>query len=50
MGARILRQVPFLAPHLPIVELHHERLLAAMPSPHDMPEPAPARLLGSQVV
>jgi HD-GYP domain-containing protein (c-di-GMP phosphodiesterase class II) len=24
-GARILRQVPFLAPHLPIVELHHER-------------------------
>jgi putative nucleotidyltransferase with HDIG domain len=25
LGARILRQVPFLAPHLPIVELHHER-------------------------
>jgi putative nucleotidyltransferase with HDIG domain len=25
MGARILRNVPFLAPHLPIVELHHER-------------------------
>ncbi|HXW04820.1 MAG TPA: HD-GYP domain-containing protein [Vicinamibacterales bacterium] len=25
MGARILRSVPFLAPHLPIVELHHER-------------------------
>jgi HD-GYP domain-containing protein (c-di-GMP phosphodiesterase class II) len=25
MGARILRTVPFLAPHLPIVELHHER-------------------------
>jgi putative nucleotidyltransferase with HDIG domain len=24
LGARILRQVPFLAPHLPIVELHHE--------------------------
>jgi putative nucleotidyltransferase with HDIG domain len=24
-GARILRSVPFLAPHLPIVELHHER-------------------------
>ncbi len=24
-GARILRQVPFLAPHIPIVELHHER-------------------------
>jgi putative nucleotidyltransferase with HDIG domain len=24
-GARILRTVPFLAPHLPIVELHHER-------------------------
>jgi HD-GYP domain-containing protein (c-di-GMP phosphodiesterase class II) len=25
LGARILRAVPFLAPHLPIVELHHER-------------------------
>jgi putative nucleotidyltransferase with HDIG domain len=25
IGARILRQVPFLAPHIPIVELHHER-------------------------
>jgi HD-GYP domain-containing protein (c-di-GMP phosphodiesterase class II) len=25
LGARILRQVSFLAPHLPIVELHHER-------------------------
>ena len=25
LGARILRQVPFLAPHLPIVELHHEQ-------------------------
>ena len=25
LGARILRPVPFLAPHLPIVELHHER-------------------------
>ncbi|HEY7501228.1 MAG TPA: HD domain-containing phosphohydrolase [Vicinamibacterales bacterium] len=25
MGARILRSVPFLAPHIPIVELHHER-------------------------
>jgi putative nucleotidyltransferase with HDIG domain len=25
LGARILRQVPFLTPHLPIVELHHER-------------------------
>jgi putative nucleotidyltransferase with HDIG domain len=25
IGARILRSVPFLAPHLPIVELHHER-------------------------
>ena len=25
VGARILRQVPFLAPHIPIVELHHER-------------------------
>jgi HD-GYP domain-containing protein (c-di-GMP phosphodiesterase class II) len=25
LGARILRQVPFLAPHLSIVELHHER-------------------------
>jgi putative nucleotidyltransferase with HDIG domain len=24
LGARILRQVPFLRPHLPIVELHHE--------------------------
>ncbi len=24
VGARILRQVPFLEPHLPIVELHHE--------------------------
>ena len=24
-GARILRPVPFLAPHIPIVELHHER-------------------------
>jgi putative nucleotidyltransferase with HDIG domain len=26
LGARILRTVPFLAPHVPIVELHHERL------------------------
>jgi putative nucleotidyltransferase with HDIG domain len=26
IGARILRSIPFLAPHLPIVELHHERL------------------------
>jgi HD-GYP domain-containing protein (c-di-GMP phosphodiesterase class II) len=25
VGARILRSVHFLAPHLPIVELHHER-------------------------
>jgi putative nucleotidyltransferase with HDIG domain len=25
LGARILRTVPFLAEHLPIVELHHER-------------------------
>jgi putative nucleotidyltransferase with HDIG domain len=25
LGARILRQVPFLAAHLPIVELHHEQ-------------------------
>jgi putative nucleotidyltransferase with HDIG domain len=25
LGARILRQVPFLEAHLPIVELHHER-------------------------
>ena len=25
LGARILQQVPFLAAHLPIVELHHER-------------------------
>ena len=25
LGARILRLVPFLAPYLPIVELHHER-------------------------
>jgi putative nucleotidyltransferase with HDIG domain len=25
LGARILRRVPFLAPHIPIVELHHER-------------------------
>jgi putative nucleotidyltransferase with HDIG domain len=25
MGAHILRQVPFLAAHLPIVELHHEQ-------------------------
>ena len=24
LGARILRQVPFLAPYVPIVELHHE--------------------------
>jgi putative nucleotidyltransferase with HDIG domain len=24
-GARILRSVPFLLPHIPIVELHHER-------------------------
>jgi putative nucleotidyltransferase with HDIG domain len=115
LGARILRQVPFLAPHLPIVELHHERpdgrgypfglraddiplaarivhvadafdaitsarayraargaseafaelqrhagtqfdltcvdaLLAAIPSAHDMPEPALAQLLGRQLV
>ena len=115
LGARILRQVPFLAPHLPIVELHHERpdgrgypfglraedipvaarivhvadafdamttarayraarpaaeafdelqrfvdtqfdptcveaLLAAMPSAHDIAEPALAQLLGRQVM
>jgi putative nucleotidyltransferase with HDIG domain len=25
LGSRILRSVPFLAPHIPIVELHHER-------------------------
>jgi putative nucleotidyltransferase with HDIG domain len=25
LGARILRSVPFLQPHIPIVELHHER-------------------------
>lgn len=25
LGARILREVPCLAPHIPIVELHHER-------------------------
>jgi putative nucleotidyltransferase with HDIG domain len=25
VGARILRSVPFLEPHVPIVELHHER-------------------------
>jgi putative nucleotidyltransferase with HDIG domain len=25
LGARILRSVPFLASHIPIVELHHER-------------------------
>jgi putative two-component system response regulator len=25
LGARIMRSVAFLAPHLPIVELHHER-------------------------
>jgi putative nucleotidyltransferase with HDIG domain len=25
LGARILKHVPFLAPHVPIVELHHER-------------------------
>jgi putative nucleotidyltransferase with HDIG domain len=25
VGARMLRSVPFLAPHIPIVELHHER-------------------------
>jgi putative nucleotidyltransferase with HDIG domain len=25
IGARMLRSVPFLAPHIPIVELHHER-------------------------
>ena len=115
LGARILRQVPFLAPHLPIVELHHERpdgrgypfglraediplaarivhvadafdamtsarayraaraaseafaelerfsetqfdpacveaLLAAMPSTHDIAEPALAQLLGRQLV
>jgi putative nucleotidyltransferase with HDIG domain len=25
LGARILRQVPFLAPYVPIVELHHEQ-------------------------
>jgi putative nucleotidyltransferase with HDIG domain len=24
-GARILRSIPFLAPHIPMVELHHER-------------------------
>ncbi len=25
LGARILRNIPYLAPHIPIVELHHER-------------------------
>jgi len=115
VGARILRSVPFLEPHIPIVELHHERpdgkgyphglrgdeiprvasivhvadafdamtsarayraalpasvafaelqrfsgtqfdpacveaLLAAMPSSHDIGEPALAQLLARQVV
>ena len=115
LGARILRVVPFLSPHLPIVELHHERpdgrgypfglraedipvaarivhvadafdamttarayraarpaaeafdelqrfvdtqfdatcveaLLSAMPSAHDIAEPALAQLLGRQVM
>ena len=25
LGAHILRQIPFLSDHIPIVELHHER-------------------------
>ncbi len=65
LGARILRQVPFLAAHLPIVELHHERpdgrgypfglrgddipLVEALPSSTDAPEPALQELLGRQL-
>jgi len=40
VGARILRGVHFLAPHLPIVELHHER-----PDGHGYPH----RLRGDEV-
>jgi putative nucleotidyltransferase with HDIG domain len=39
-GARILRSVPFLAPHIPIVELHHER-----PDGHGYPH----RLRGEEI-
>ena len=39
-GARILRSVPFLAAHLPIVELHHER-----PDGHGYPH----RLRGDEI-
>jgi putative nucleotidyltransferase with HDIG domain len=47
IGARILRSIPFLAAHLPIVELHHER-----PDGHGYPYgligeaiPLPARIV-----
>jgi putative nucleotidyltransferase with HDIG domain len=40
VGARILRGVHFLAPHLPIVELHHER-----PDGHGYPH----RLCGEEI-
>jgi putative nucleotidyltransferase with HDIG domain len=40
VGARILRSVPFLAPHLAIVELHHER-----PDGHGYPH----RLRGDEI-
>lgn len=54
LGARILRQVPFLAPHLfsgtQFDPACVEALLAAMPSSHDIEEPALAQLLGRQLV
>jgi putative nucleotidyltransferase with HDIG domain len=47
LGARILRSVPFLAPHLPIVELHHERP-DGLGYPHGLAGeeiPVPARIV-----
>ena len=57
LGARILRQVAFLAPHLPIVELQvHagtqfdavsvDALVAALPAASHAAEPALQELLG----
>jgi len=40
VGARILRSVPFLSPHVPIVELHHEQ-----PDGHGYPR----RLRGEEI-
>ena len=52
-GARILQSVPFLAPHIPIVELHHERpdgtRLSAWPARRRHPDRRAHRPRGRRV-